>query len=113
MKSQSADRSIDELNEKAASAWVLTLASLASLMVALDALVVSIALSKIRLSLGASIESLEWAVNAYNLSFAVLLMTGAALGDRFGRRRVFVVGLALFAAASGLCALAEIGRAHV
>ena len=106
MNSQSADRSMSELSEKATSAWVLTLASLASFMVALDALVVSTALSKIRLSLGASIESLEWTVNAYNLSFAVLLMTGAALGDRFGRRRMFVAGLALFAAASGLCALA-------
>ena len=97
MKSQSADRSMSELSEKSANAWVLTLASL---MVALDALVVSTALSKIRLSLGASIESLEWTVNAYNLSFAVFLMTGAALGDRFGRRRMFVAGLALFAAAS-------------
>jgi EmrB/QacA subfamily drug resistance transporter len=75
-------------------------------MVALDALVVSTALSTIRHDLGASIETLEWTVNAYTLSFAVLLMTGAALGDRFGRRRMFVGGLGLFVAASAACALA-------
>jgi EmrB/QacA subfamily drug resistance transporter len=86
--------------------WVLALASVASFMVALDALVVTTALSTIRDSLGASIEALEWTVNAYNLSFAVLLMTGAALGDRFGRRRMYVVGLGLFVAASAACALA-------
>src|SRR3954447_2889367 len=86
--------------------WVLILSSVASLMVALDALVVSTALSTIRLDLGASIEQLEWTVNAYNLSFAVLLMTGAAIGDRLGRRRVFAGGLALFVAASAACALA-------
>jgi EmrB/QacA subfamily drug resistance transporter len=86
--------------------WVLALASVASLMAALDTLVVSTALSTIRLELGASIEHLEWTVNAYNLSFAVLLMPAAALGDRFGRRRMFAAGLGLFAAASAACALA-------
>src|SRR4051794_26988532 len=86
--------------------WILILSSVASLMVALDALVVSTALSTIRLDLGASIEQLEWTVNAYNLSFAVLLLTGAAIGDRLGRRRVFARGLALFVAASAACALA-------
>jgi EmrB/QacA subfamily drug resistance transporter len=86
--------------------WVLGLASAASLMVALDGLVVATALSRIRLDLGASIEELEWTVNAYSLSFAVLLMTGAALGDRFGRRRMFAGGLGLFTAASAACALA-------
>jgi EmrB/QacA subfamily drug resistance transporter len=86
--------------------WVLGLTALASLMVALDALVVTTALTTIRLDLKASIEDLEWTVNAYNLSFAVLLMTGAALGDRFGRRRLFAAGLALFTAASAACALA-------
>jgi EmrB/QacA subfamily drug resistance transporter len=85
---------------------VLALTALASFMVALDALVVSTALSTIRLDLGASVEQLEWTVNSYSLSFAVLLMTGAALGDRFGRRRMFVAGLGLFVAASALCALA-------
>jgi EmrB/QacA subfamily drug resistance transporter len=86
--------------------WVLILSSVASLMVALDALVVTTALPTIRLDLGASIEQLEWTVNAYNLSFAVLLMTGAAIGDRLGRRRLFAGGLALFVAASAACALA-------
>jgi EmrB/QacA subfamily drug resistance transporter len=86
--------------------WVLALTSIASLMAALDTLVVTTALSTIKLDLGASIEQLEWTVNAYNLSFAVLLMTGAALGDRFGRLRLFAVGLAIFSAASAACALA-------
>ncbi len=90
--------------------WVLALASAASFMAALDTLVVTTALTTIRLDLGASIEQLEWTVNAYNLSFAVFLMTAAALGDRLGRRRMFAGGLALFALASAACALApEIG----
>lgn len=74
--------------------WVLALTPVASLMVALDQLVVATALSTIRDDLGASIETLEWTVNAYSLSFAVLLIAGAAMGDRFGRRRVFVARLA-------------------
>ena len=78
---------MQEKSEMAGKTWVLTLTSVASFMVALDALVVTTALSRIRIDLGASIEALEWTVNAYNLSFAVLLLTGAALGDRFGRRR--------------------------
>jgi EmrB/QacA subfamily drug resistance transporter len=86
--------------------WVLTLGSLASLMAALDTLVVATALTTIRRHLHASIGELEWTVNAYNLSFAVLLMTAAALGDRFGRRRVFASGLGLFSVASAACALA-------
>lgn len=86
--------------------WVLILGSVASIMAALDTLVVSTALSTIRRDLGASIEALEWTVNAYNLSFAVLLMTAAAAGDRLGRRRMFATGLALFTAASVACALA-------
>jgi MFS family permease len=86
-------------------AWVLGLASLASFMMALDSLVVTTTLGTIRQDLTASVESLEWIVNAYNLTFAVLLLTGAALGDRFGRRRMFVVGLAVFTAASVACAL--------
>jgi EmrB/QacA subfamily drug resistance transporter len=85
--------------------WVLALTSVASLMVALDALVVTTALSTIRTDLGASVASLEWTVNAYNLTFAVLLMTAAALGDRFGRRRLMTVGLGIFVAASAACAV--------
>ncbi|MDH6590462.1 EmrB/QacA subfamily drug resistance transporter [Variovorax sp. TBS-050B] len=88
------------------SRWVLALAALTSFIIALDALVVTTALSAMGQSFGASIQALEWTVNAYNLSFAVLLMTGAALGDRFGRRRMLVAGLAIFVAASLACALA-------
>jgi len=88
------------------ASWVLALTGIGSLMAALDTLVVSTALTEIRRDLGASIEQLEWTVNAYNLSFAVLLITGAALGDRFGRRRLYAAGLALFAAASAVSALA-------
>ena len=89
-----------------AQRWVLVLASVASLMVALDVLVVSTALSTIRQHLGASTDELEWTVNAYSLSFAVLLITASALGDLFGRRRLFAGGLGLFVASSALCALA-------
>ncbi len=94
------------MNKRSTNAWVLALTSVASLMVALDTLVVSTALTTIRQDLGASIEELEWTVNSYNLSLAVLLLPAAALGDRFGRRRVFAAGLALFAATSAACALA-------
>jgi EmrB/QacA subfamily drug resistance transporter len=94
------------LRARPSPTWTLALTATAALMVVLDALVVSTALNSVRADLGASIEDLEWTVNAYVLSFAVLLMTAAALGDRFGRRRTFVFGLALFAAASAACALA-------
>ena len=95
----------DSTNRRAT--WVLALTSMASLMVALDALVVSTALSTIRLQLHASLADLEWTVNAYVLSLAVLLMTGAALGDRFGRERLFVAGMGLFVIGSAACALAS------
>src|SRR6266545_1486386 len=95
-----------QMSKNAATGWVVALTGIGSLMAALDTLVVSTALSKIRLDLGASVEQLEWTVNAYNLSFAVLLITGAALGDRYGRRNLFAVGLGLFTAASAACALA-------
>src|SRR5947209_12572194 len=85
--------------------WVVVLTGIASMMAALDTVVASTALSTIRLHLHASVGQLEWTVNAYNLSFAVLLMTTAALGDRFGRKRMFVFGLGLFSAASAACAL--------
>ena len=93
------------LHPKSAKNWVLVLTATASFMVALDALVVTTALDAMRVDLGASIETLEWTMNAYNLCFAVLLLTGAALGDRFGRRRMFATGLAIFVAASAACAL--------
>ena len=80
--------------------------SVALFMVTLDNLVVTTSLPVIRGDLGASIEDLEWTVNAYTLTFAVFLLTGAALGDRFGRRRMFVIGLGIFTAASVAAALA-------
>jgi EmrB/QacA subfamily drug resistance transporter len=89
-----------------AAIWVLVLASAGSCMAALDTLVVSTALTTIRSELGATIDQLEWTTNAYNLSFAVLLLTAAALGDRFGRRRMFASGIGIFAVASAGCALA-------
>src|SRR3954449_8498763 len=85
--------------------WTLLLASVAVFMTALDTLVVTTALPVLRESLHASLPSLEWTVNAYNLSFACLLLTGAALGDRFGRRRMFTIGVGVFTAASALSAL--------
>src|SRR5258708_31352293 len=91
--------------ENTTKAWVLELAAVASFMVFLDGMVVTTALSTIRQDLGTSIEALEWTVNAYNLSFAVLLLTGTALGDRLGRRRMMAAGLGLFVAASAACAL--------
>ena len=84
----------------------LAIVSVALFMTALDNLVVGVALPSIRVDLGGSIESLEWTVNAYTLTFAVLLITGAALGDRFGRKRMFTIGLVIFTTASALAALA-------
>jgi EmrB/QacA subfamily drug resistance transporter len=86
--------------------WTFAIVSVALFMVTLDNLVVSTALPTIRVDLGASLESLEWTVNAYTLAFAVLLLTGAALGDRFGRRRMFGLGVALFTVSSAAAALA-------
>jgi EmrB/QacA subfamily drug resistance transporter len=85
--------------------WVLGITALASFMIALDALVITTAFTNIRTDFGASVETLQWTVNAYNLTFAVLLLTGAALGDRFGRRRMFAAGIGLFTAASVACPL--------
>jgi EmrB/QacA subfamily drug resistance transporter len=91
---------------RAKSLWALGIASAAVFMVTLDNLVVSTALPTIRADLHASLQSLEWTVNAYTLTFAVLLLTGAALGDRFGRRRLLAIGLSVFTAASAAAALA-------
>ena len=84
----------------------LAIVSVALFMVTLDNLVVTNALVSIREDLGASIEQLEWTVNAYTLSYAVFLLTAAALGDRLGRKRLFVVGILVFTGASALAALA-------
>jgi EmrB/QacA subfamily drug resistance transporter len=92
--------------EKTRTLWTFVITSFALFMVVLDNLVVSTALPVIRADLGATLEELEWTVNAYTLTFAVFLLTGAALGDRFGRRRVFVAGLAIFTGASAAAALA-------
>ncbi|HEX3831382.1 MAG TPA: DHA2 family efflux MFS transporter permease subunit [Solirubrobacteraceae bacterium] len=86
--------------------WTLGIVSLGLFMVVLDNLVVNVALPSIHRDLGASIQSLEWTVSAYILSYAVLLLTGAALGDRFGRKRMFMAGIALFTASSAAAALA-------
>ncbi|MFJ8626269.1 MFS transporter [Kitasatospora sp. NPDC093550] len=91
--------------------WTLVIVSAASFMAALDNLVVTTALPSIREELGGGLSDLEWTVSAYTLSFAVLLMFGAALGDRFGRRRIFLIGLAIFTAGSAAAALSpEIGE---
>ncbi|GAB3657808.1 MFS transporter [Actinocorallia lasiicapitis] len=84
--------------------WALIITSLAGFMASLDNLVVTTALPSIRTDLGGGLEDLEWTVSAYTLTFAVLLMFGAALGDRFGRRRLFLVGLAAFTGSSALAA---------
>ncbi|GAA0913346.1 hypothetical protein GCM10009557_87160 [Virgisporangium ochraceum] len=79
--------------------WTLALASLGSFLAALDVVVVATALPVLRTDLGASLSQLEWTLNAYNLAFACLMLTGAALGDRYGRRRAYVAGLLVFTAA--------------
>ncbi|HEY3920778.1 MAG TPA: DHA2 family efflux MFS transporter permease subunit [Gaiellaceae bacterium] len=86
--------------------WAFAITSAAAFMVTLDNLVVTTAIPVIRRDLAAGIGGLEWTVNAYTLTFAVLLLTGAALGDRFGRRRLLAVGLTIFTAASAAAALA-------
>src|SRR3954447_4311714 len=86
--------------------WTFAITSTALFMVTLDNLVVTTALPVIRTDLHAGLSGLEWTVNAYTLTFAVLLLTGAALGDRFGRRRMFSIGLAIFTLASAAAALA-------
>jgi EmrB/QacA subfamily drug resistance transporter len=97
--------------DKAQTYWTLAITSVALFMVSLDNLVVTTALPVIRHELHASISQLEWTVNAYTLTFAVLLLTGAALGDRFGRRRMFVLGLLLFTGASAAAALSTSANA--
>src|SRR6516162_5573799 len=86
--------------------WTLAIVSIGLFMVVLDNLVVNVALPSIHRDLGASIQALEWTVNAYVLAYAVLLLTGAALGDRLGRKRMFIAGIALFTAGSAAAALA-------
>ena len=94
------------MTRKPSMGWTFAITSIALFMVTLDNLVVTTALPRIREELHASLSGLEWTVNAYTLTFAVLLLTGAALGDRFGRRRMFVGGIAVFTLASAAAALA-------
>jgi len=94
------------MTAKRSALWTLVITGAALFMTSLDNLVVGVALPSIRADLGGTIESLEWTVNAYTLTFAVLLITGAALGDRFGRRRMFTIGVGIFTAASAAAALA-------
>src|SRR4026209_1843433 len=94
------------MSQRTAPIWTFALTSLASCMTTLDNLVVTTALPVIRKDLDASLSGLEWTVNAYTLTFAVLLITGAALGDRFGRKRRFAIGLAVFTLGSAAAALA-------
>ncbi len=97
------------MTERRPAIWTFAITSIALFMVALDNLVVTTALPVIRADLGATLTQLEWTVNAYTLTFAVLLLTGAALGDRFGRKRLFGIGLTIFTIASALAALAPTG----
>jgi len=94
------------MTQRATTLWTFAITSIALFMVSLDNLVVSTAIPVIRTDLDASLESLSWTVNAYTLTFAVLLLTGAALGDRFGRRRMFAIGVGIFTLASIAAALA-------
>src|SRR5947199_9664164 len=87
--------------------WTFAISSIALFMAALDNLVVTTALPVIRASFGANLSELEWIVNAYTLTFAVLLLPGAALGDRFGRKRLFIIGLAIFTGGSAIAALSD------
>ena len=88
------------------TAWTFAITSAALFMASLDNLVVTTALPSIREQLHASLEGLQWTVNAYTLTFAVLLLTGATLGERYGRRRLFTIGLGLFTAGSAAAAMA-------
>src|SRR5918992_1381558 len=99
-------RELNRMQAKTKTLWTFAITSVALFMVVLDNLVVSTALPVIRTDLGATIEELEWTVNAYTLTFAVFLLTGAALGDRLGRRRMLALGIAVFTAASAGAALA-------
>ena len=95
-----------EMSKRARMLWTFGITTVALFMVTLDNLVVTTALPVIRRSLHSSLAGLEWTVNAYTLTFAVLLLTGAALGDRFGRRRLFVIGMTIFTLGSVAAALA-------
>ncbi|MGP3967913.1 MFS transporter [Streptomyces sp. 6N223] len=93
------------MDTRATRKWTLLLAPVGIFLTALDVVVVSTSLPVMQRELDASLADLEWTINAYNLAFACLLLTGAALGDRFGRRRMFVAGILVFTLASAAAAL--------
>jgi EmrB/QacA subfamily drug resistance transporter len=94
------------MSKRSTTTWTFVAVSVAVFMASLDNLIVTTALPVIKMELGATLQGLQWTVNAYTLTFAVLLLSGAALGDRFGRKRMFVVGISIFTAGSALAALA-------
>src|SRR5437660_4929745 len=100
---------------KSSGRWVLVATILASSMAFIDGTVVNVALPALQANLNATIVDLQWVIEAYSLLLAALLLVGGSLGDHYGRRRVFLAGVALFAVASAWCGLAtgKIGRAHV
>jgi EmrB/QacA subfamily drug resistance transporter len=102
-----------DMTQRARTIWTFVITSLALFMGSLDNLVVTTALPVIRRELHANLQQLEWTINAYTLTFAVLLLTGAALGDRFGRRRVFSLGLIVFTFGSAAAALAPSATALI
>jgi EmrB/QacA subfamily drug resistance transporter len=94
------------MSKRATTTWTFVVVSVAVFMASLDNLIVTTALPVIKMELGATLQGLQWTVNAYTLTFAVLLLSGAALGDRFGRKRMFMVGITIFTAGSALAAFA-------
>jgi EmrB/QacA subfamily drug resistance transporter len=101
------------MTARARTLWTFGITAIALFMVTLDNLVVTTALPVIRRDLHADLQQLEWTVNAYTLTFAVLLLTGAALGDRFGRRRLFSIGLVIFTIGSAAAALSPSASALI
>ncbi len=87
--------------------WTLFAMCFALFMIMLDNTIVNVALPSIQKALKTTPESLEWTINAYVISFGALILLGGKLGDRFGRRKIFIVGLAVFTLASAACALAQ------
>jgi EmrB/QacA subfamily drug resistance transporter len=108
-----ADSGPADPNTRRRLGWVLALTSTAYFMVALDATVVSTALPRMQADLHVGLTSLQWTLNSYGIAFAAGIITAAALGDRYGRRRIFIIGLALFTVASAACALAPSASALI
>ncbi|MBO0709398.1 MAG: MFS transporter, partial [Candidatus Dormibacteraeota bacterium] len=98
--------SLSDAPKRGSVLWVVVLASVGAFITSLDVVVVSTALPSLREHLGASLSDLEWTINGYNLAFACAMLTCSALGDRLGKRTVYVAGLLLFVASSTACALA-------